>query len=104
MLKGKMKMNEIIEINQTKDNELTVEERLIIEAMKKVKEPFKSLTVEDIMKDLKIGIVKAYEIFNREDFPSINVGKTKTVTMLAYLIWKMKRQENEERSIKNGIK
>lgn len=97
-------MNEIIEINQTKDNELTVEERLIIEAMKKVKEPFKSLTVEDIMKDLKIGIVKAYEIFNREDFPSINVGKTKTVTMLAYLIWKMKRQENEERSIKNGIK
>ena len=97
-------MNEIIEINQTKDNELTVEERLIIEAMKKVKEPFKSLTVEDIMKDLKLGIVKAYEIFNREDFPSINVGKTKTVTMLAYLIWKMKRQENEERSIKNGIK
>lgn len=97
-------MNEIIEINQTKDNELTVEERLIIEAMKKVKDPFKSLTVEDIMKDLKIGIVKAYEIFNREDFPSINVGKTKTVTMLAYLIWKMKRQENEERSIKNGIK
>lgn len=97
-------MNEIIEINQTKDSELTVEERLIIEAMKKVKDPFKSLTVEDIMKDLKIGIVKAYEIFNREDFPSINVGKTKTVTMLAYLIWKMKRQENEERSIKNGIK
>ncbi len=95
-------MNEIIEINQSKDSELTVEERLIIEAMKKVKEPFKSLTVEDIMKDLKIGIVKAYEIFNREDFPSINVGKTKTVTMLAYLIWKMKRQENEERSIKNG--
>lgn len=95
-------MNEIIEINQSKDSELTVEERLIIEAMKKVKDPFKSLTVEDIMKDLKIGIVKAYEIFNREDFPSINVGKTKTVTMLAYLIWKMKRQENEERSIKNG--
>lgn len=97
-------MNEIIEINQSKDSELTVEERLIIEAMKKVKDPFKSLTVEDIMKDLKIGIVKAYEIFNREDFPSINVGKTKTVTMLAYLIWKMKRQENGERSIKNGIK
>lgn len=95
-------MNEIIEINQSKDSELTVEERLIIEAMKKVIDPFKSLTVEDIMKDLKIGIVKAYEIFNREDFPSINVGKTKTVTMLAYLIWKMKRQENEERSIKNG--
>lgn len=95
-------MNEIIEINQSKDSELTVEERLIIEAMEKVKDPFKSLTVEDIMKDLKIGIVKAYEIFNREDFPSINVGKTKTVTMLAYLIWKMKRQENEERSIKNG--
>lgn len=97
-------MSEIINVEHTEDNELTVEERLIIEAMKKVKEPFKSLTVEDIMKDLKIGIVKAYEIFNREDFPSINVGKTKTVTMLAYLIWKMKRQENEERSKNNGIK
>lgn len=103
-------MNEIINIEHIEDNltdtkeNLNIEDRLVIEAMKKIKEPFKSLTVEDVMKDLKIGIVKAYEIFNRNDFPSINVGKTKTVTMLSYLIWKMKRQENDERSIKNGNK
>lgn len=87
-------MNENINSNQTKDKILDIEEQMITEAMKKVKDPFVNLTVEDVMKDLGIGIVKAYEIFNRKDFPSINVGKTKTVTMLAYLIWKMKKQSN----------
>ena len=82
----------------------STEEKLITEAMKKVKDPFMNLTVEYVMKDLGIGIVKAYEIFNRNDFPAINVGKTKTVTLLAYLIWKMKRQEKNERGGKNGIK
>lgn len=94
-------MEQIIEINNTKDTISSTEEKLITEAMKKVKDPFMNLTVEYVMKDLGIGIVKAYEIFNRSDFPSINVGKTKTVTLLAYLIWKMKRQE---RGDNNGNK
>lgn len=97
-------MEQIIEINNTTDTISSTEEKLITEAMKKVKDPFMNLTVEYVMKDLGIGIVKAYEIFNRNDFPSINVGKTKTVTLLAYLIWKMKRQEKNERGGKNGIK
>lgn len=81
--------NNIIDAEEKLNNE----QFMIMEAMKKVKDPFKSLTVEDIMKDLKVGQVTAYEIFKRDDFPAITVGKTKTVTTLAYLIWKMKQQE-----------
>ena len=34
----------------------------------------------------------ANEVFKREDFPCVNIGKTKTVTLLAYLLWKMKKR------------
>ena len=81
--------NNIIDTEEKLNNE----QFMIMEAMKKVKDPFKSLTVEDIMKDLKVGQVTAYEIFKRADFPAITVGKTKTVTTLAYLMWKMNQQE-----------
>ena len=67
----------------------------IVEAIKKVKDPFQNLTVKDIMKDLNICKTIAYRLFKRDDFPSINIGKTKTVTYVAYLIWKSTRKEED---------
>lgn len=80
------------EITDTKDKLELYEQHMIEEAMKRVKDPFKLMTVEEVMKDLRIGYVTAYNIFRRSDFPAIHVGKTKTVTTLAYLLWKMKNQ------------
>ena len=50
--------------------------------------PFKSIYVKDVAKDLKIGKNKAYELFKDENFPSINIGKTWQIAYIAYLKWK----------------
>lgn len=76
----------------TQENKYTLKELMIIEAIKKVPNPFINLTVQDIAKDLKMGENSANQIFKSEDFPSVNLGKPKTVTLLAYLIWKMDRK------------
>ncbi len=89
-------MNENINLNQTKDKELTIEEILIKEAIKNIENPFKNLTVKDVAKDLKMGENLTNELFRRKDFPSVNIGKTKTVTLLAYILWKMQKQENNK--------
>ena len=47
--------------------------------------------------DLKMGENLTNDLFKRKDFPSVNIGKTKTVTWLAYILWKMKRQENKKK-------
>ena len=65
---------------------------MVIEAIKQIKNPFINLTVQDVAKDLKMGENMANQIFKRDDFPSVNLGKPKTVTLLAYLIWKMDRR------------
>ena len=65
----------------------------IVEAIKKVKDPFQNLTVKDIMKDLLCGEATANAIFKRDDFPSINIGKTKQVMLISYLLWKMGKKE-----------
>lgn len=54
---------------------------------------FSNITVKDVAKDLKCSERTANDIFRRDDFPSVNIGKTKTVTLLAYLIWKMDRKD-----------
>lgn len=69
-----------------------LKQQLIIEAVKKVSDPFKNLTVTDVAKDLKMGENLTNQLFKREDFPSVNIGKTKTVTMLAYILWKMEKR------------
>lgn len=89
-------MNENINLNQTKDKKLTIEEMLVKEAIKNIGNPFKNLTVKDVSKDLLVSEATANAIFKRSDFPSVNIGKTKTVTLLAYLVWKMNRKEREE--------
>ena len=84
----------VVNIIDTKD-EIELLKVAIIEAIKKVKDPFQNLTVKDIMKDLLCGEATANAIFKRDDFPSINIGKTKTVTYVAYLIWKSTRKEED---------
>lgn len=74
-----------------KDN-YSLKELMLIEAIKKIQNPFLNLTVQDVAKDLKMGENSANQVFKRDDFPSVNLGKTKTVTLLAYLIWKMDRK------------
>lgn len=73
--------------------EYSIKELMAINVIKKIKNPYRNLTVNDIARDLEIGINTAYDIFKREDFPSIEVGKKKTVTLLAYLIWKMEKHK-----------
>lgn len=61
-------------------------------AMDRLDDPWKNLTVKDVAKDLLMGENKTNEIFNREDFPSINIGKTKKVNAIAYSMWKLSRR------------
>lgn len=92
-------MNENTQINQTKDNSSTIEEILIKEAIKNIDNPFKNLTVKDVAKDLKMGENLTNKLFKRKDFPSVNIGKQKTVTLLAYILWKMQKQEENIKKV-----
>ena len=71
---------------------LTPEQRMAIDTIRRVKNPFKMLTVKDIMNDLGISESIAYKTFRRADFPSINIGKNNQIMLLAYLIWKMQKR------------
>ena len=82
--------NEIIDTKE----EVNYEKALIVEAVKKVKDPFKMLTIEDAMKDLNISYAKAHAIFREKNFPAIEIGKQKRVAILAYMIWKMRNIES----------
>lgn len=84
--------NENEKLIDTKEKKYTIKELMVIEAIKQLKDPFINLTVQDVAKDLKMGENSANQVFKRDDFPSVNLGKPKTVTLLAYLIWKMDRK------------
>ncbi len=71
---------------------LTPEQRMAIDTIRRVKNPFKMLTVKDIMNDLGICETVAYRTFKRDDFPSINIAKNNQIMLLAYLIWKMQKR------------
>ncbi len=55
-------------------------------------DPFSNITVKEVAKDLRCSERTANDIFRRDDFPSVNIGKTKTITKLAYYLWKMERR------------
>jgi len=80
----------IINENNNCKDDLTNE--YIKYALEKIENPFINLTVKDVAEDLKMGEAMTNELFRRSDFPSVNIGKTKTVTLLAYLRWKMERR------------
>lgn len=65
---------------------------LVKEAIKNLEDPWKMLTVKDVAKDLYMGENKTNEIFSRPDFPSVNIGKTRKVQKLAYILWKMEKR------------
>lgn len=71
---------------------LTPEQLMAIQSIKRLKNPFKMLSVKDVMQDLNICETIAYRTFKRADFPSINIGKSNQVMLVAYLIWKMNKR------------
>ena len=71
---------------------LTPEERMAIDTIRRVKNPFRMLTVKDVMHDLGICETVAYRTFTRDVFPSVNIGKNNQIMLLAYLIWKMQKR------------
>ena len=90
----------INEINNTDTKNIIIETKeimtpgqmLIIEAMKKVQNPFAMIKVKDVINDLGVCENIGYKIFQRNDFPSINIGKNNQIMLLAYLLWKMNRR------------
>ena len=89
-------MEQIIELNNIKDDKNTTEDKIIAELIKSMVNPFDNLTVKEVAKNLKMGENLANQVFKRKDFPSVNIGKTKTVMKSAYYIWKMKHREESE--------
>ncbi len=67
-------------------------EQIVINYLSKISNPFITLSVQDVSKDLHIGINQAYELFKQKDFPTISIGKRKTITLAAYLLWKMNKK------------
>lgn len=86
-------INSIDETITTFDiNNNTLNEQIVINYLGKLKNPFIILSVQDVSKDLHIGINQAYELFKQNDFPTITIGKRKSVTLVAYLLWKMNKK------------
>lgn len=79
-------------INVNLQTPLTFEQLMAIESIKMLKNPFKMVGVETVMQDLHICKTIAYRLFQREDFPSINIGKNNQIMILAYMIWKMQKR------------
>ncbi len=75
----------------TKENQ-NMNEQVVLNYLNKVSNPFTILSAKDVSKDLHIGINQAYDLFKQEDFPTINIGKRKAVTLAAYLLWKMNKR------------
>ena len=80
------------EINALLDKELDEKEKVILSSMNRLKNPFKMVTIEYVMNDLNICRNVAYKLFQKDDFPSINIGKNKQVMLVSYIIWKMNKR------------
>ena len=68
-----------------------LKKELVKQAVKSLEDPFKMLTVETVMKDLNICRTIAYKLFQSDDFPSKKIGKNHQISLIAYLMWKVKR-------------
>lgn len=80
-------------INVNLQSPLTPEQLMAIESIKRIKNPFKMIGVEAVMQDLHICKTIAYRLFQRKDFPSINIGKNNQVMILPYMMWKMQKRD-----------
>lgn len=86
-------VNEKTNINVI-DTEESLKEKIVVNYLNKLKNPFVMLSVSDVSKDLHIGINQVYDLFKQEDFPTTSIGKRKTVTLASYLLWKMNKTES----------
>lgn len=68
------------------------QERMLVESIKRLKNPFYNISVKQVAEDLQIGENMAYEVFKREDFPSINIGRKWKICLISYILWKTKRR------------
>ena len=82
-------INDNTNLIDTKEN---LKEQIILNYLGKTKNPFTLLTPKDISKDLHIGINQAYDLFKQKDFPSIKIGKRKTISLTSYLLWKINKK------------
>ena len=80
--------NTIVDIKDTK----TLNEQIVMNYLSKIQNPFAVLSVQQVAKDLHIGINQAYDLFKQTDFPTINIGKRKLVTLASYLLWKVDKK------------
>lgn len=79
------------ELIDTKERE-KLRGQIVMSYLAKMKNPFVTLSVLDVSKDLHIGINQAYDLFKQNDFPAINIGKRKVITLASYLLWKMNKK------------
>lgn len=68
------------------------QEKILLESIKRLKNPFINISVQDVAQDLKIGENMAYAIFKREDFPSINIGRCWKICLISYILWKTQKR------------
>lgn len=79
------------ELIDTKERE-ELRGQIVMSYLAKMKNPFVTLSVLDVSKDLHIGINQAYDLFKQNDFPAINIGKRKVIPLASYLLWKMDKK------------
>ena len=77
-------VNKPIQINIP--NNLTSSDYRAIVPIRRLFKLFKMVDTKYVMKDLGISRSGVYKLFQREDFPSIDIGKTHQVMALAYLM------------------
>lgn len=80
-----------INVQEKTINTKDIKEQIISNYLNKTNNPFKMLSVQEVSKDLHIGINQAYDLFKQDDFPTINIGKRKVITLASYLLWKINR-------------
>lgn len=93
-------INKLTKVDNTEDKKIEINynckltpiDYMAIESIRKVQNPFIMIDVETVMKDLHICRSVAYRLFQSEEFPAINIGKSNYVMLLPYLIWKMNRR------------
>lgn len=73
-------------------SKLTKQDVILISSLLKFKNPFRMIGVETVMKDLNICKGVAYKWFQRDDFPSINMGKSKQVMIISYILGEMDKK------------
>ena len=88
--------NKLIDTKENIDNKKIAldnyQERMLLECIRKVKNPFINIGVKQVAKDLQIGENLAYDVFKRDDFPSINIGRKWKISLIAYLLWKTQKR------------